>query len=117
MVQYKSGIGSSGAYLVSGRPWILSGTIGASEVVTLDFPTVTKSFTVYSLDADVEVYFHSSSPPANRLTLASAGTPHKLDVKCRSAFLSGTVGTGYQVIAELTGIPDLYVLSGSGVTE
>jgi len=117
MVQYKSGIGSSGAYMISGRPWILSGTIGAGEVVTLAFPAVTKSFTVYSLSADVEVYFNSTSPAANRLTLASAGTPHKLDVKCRTAFLSGTVGTTYQILAELTGIGDLYILTGSGVTE
>jgi hypothetical protein len=43
-----SGIGHVGAYQVSGRPWMTGSQIEPSGTITVDFPSVTKNFTVVS---------------------------------------------------------------------
>jgi len=108
---HKSGIGSSAAYQVSGRPWIKSDS--ASGATTIDFPQVTKAFTIHSASADLDVYFNSSATATEKLTVKPAECPVRFEVKCRSVILNGTAD--YQLYAELTGIEDLYSLTGSGV--
>ena len=43
-----SGIGHVGAYQVSGRPWMTGSQLEPSGTVTVEFPSVTKNFTVVS---------------------------------------------------------------------
>ena len=108
---YKSGVGSSAAYQVSGRPFIKTGS--ASGATTIEFPQVTKAFTVHSASADVDVYFNSAATAAEKITVSPAQCPVRFELKCRSVILNGTAD--YQLYAELTGISDPYELTGSGV--
>lgn len=108
---YKSGIGSSAAYQVSGRPFIKTGS--ASGATTISFPQVTKAFTIHSASADLDVYFNSSATAAEKLTVEPAQCPVRFEVKCRSVIINGTAD--YQLYAELTGIAEPYELTGSGV--
>ena len=108
---YKSGIGSSASYQVSGRPWIKTGS--SSGATTIEFPQVTKAFTVHSASADLNVYFNSAASAAEKLTVTPAQCPVRFELKCRSVILNGTAD--YQLYAELTGIEDNYSLTGSGV--
>ncbi len=41
-----SGLGHAPAYQVSGRPWMTGSTIAPSGTFTIEFPSVTKNFTV-----------------------------------------------------------------------
>ena len=41
-----SGLGHAPAYQVSGRPWMMGSTIAPSGTFTVEFPSVTKNFTV-----------------------------------------------------------------------
>jgi hypothetical protein len=41
-----SGLGHAPAYQVSGRPWITGSTIAPSGTLTVEFPSVSKNFTV-----------------------------------------------------------------------
>lgn len=43
-----SGIGHAPAYQVSGRPWITGSQLAPSGTITIDFPNITKNFTVVS---------------------------------------------------------------------
>ena len=108
---YKSGIGSSAAYQVSGRPWIKTGA--ASSATTIEFPQITKAFTIHSASADLDVYFNTAASAAEKLTVKPAQCPVRFELKCRSVILNGTAD--YQLYAELTGIEDNYSLTGSGV--
>ncbi len=108
---YKSGIGTSAAYQVSGRPFIKTGS--NSGATSINFPQVTKAFTIHSASADLDVYFNSAATAAEKLTVQPAQCPVRFEVKCRSVILSGTAD--YQLYAELTGIAEPYELSGSGV--
>ena len=108
---YKSGIGSSAAYQVSGRPWIKTGsTSGAS---TIEFPQVTKAFTIHSASANLNVYFNSAATAAEKITVTPAQCPVRFELKCSSVVIDGTAS--YQLYAELTGIEDKYSLTGSGI--
>lgn len=108
---YKSGIGSSAAYQVSGRPFIKTGS--ASGATTISFPQVTKAFTIHSASADFDVYFNAAATAAEKITVTSAQCPVRFELKCRSVIINGT--GDYQLYAELTGIADEYELAGSGV--
>lgn len=108
---YKSGIGSSAAYQVSGRPWIK--TASASGATTIDFPQVTKAFTIHSASANLDVYFNSAATAAEKITVKPAECPVRFELKCRQVILNGTAN--FQLYAELTGITDYYNLTGSGV--
>ena len=108
---YKSGIGSSAAYQVSGRPWIK--TASASGATTIDFPQVPKAFTIHSASADLDVYFNSAATAAEKITVKPAECPVRFELKCRQVILNGTAN--FQLYAELTGITDYYNLTGSGV--
>ena len=42
----KSGLGHAPAYQVSGRPWMTGSQLAPSGTITINFPSVTKNFTV-----------------------------------------------------------------------
>tara|TARA_Y100001938_G_C8038304_1_gene404681 strand:- start:707 stop:1081 length:375 start_codon:yes stop_codon:yes gene_type:complete len=117
---YKAGIGASGQYIASGRPWIKTNTSVASGATEeYSFPAVTKTITIVS-NRDLEMFFSETAPAENKISLLSANSPHTFNLKCREMFLTNTNGSfsaSIQVIAGLTGIEDEYVLTGSGITE
>lgn len=116
---YKAGIGASGQYIASGRPWVKTvASLASGATETFTFPAVTKSITIIC-NRDLELFFHTSAPAENKLTLLSANSPHTFNLKCRELFLTNTDGTftaSVQVVAGLTGIEDAYNLTGSGIT-
>lgn len=117
---YKAGIGASGQYIASGRPWIKSGTVATSATEEYNFPAVTRTVTIIN-SRDVEMFFNELSPAENKVTLLSTESPHTFELKCRELFLTNVHSPGatasVTVIAGLTGIEEAYALSGSGITE
>jgi hypothetical protein len=110
-LNYKNGIGTTSAYQVSGRPWIRSAT--ASGETTVEFPYVTKAFTIHSASADLDLYFNTAASATEKITVTPAQCPQRFEMKCRSVILSGSAD--YQMYAELTSVDDQYTLTGSGI--
>ena len=116
---YKAGIGASGQYIASGRPWVkTNSTLADGDTETFAFPAVTKSITIIC-NRDLEMFFHTAAPAENKVTLLSPNSPHTFNLKCRELFLTNvdtTFPASVQVVAGLTGIEDEYSLTGSGIT-
>ena len=111
---YKPGIGAVGEYQASGRPWIQSGA--TSGETTIDFPNVTKAFTIHSSTETVNVFFNTSATSAEKITVTADQCPVRFELKCRSVILEATSSeSDYELYAELTAIGDNYYLTGSGV--
>ena len=145
--RYGVGLHNVGSYQSSGRPFITgSAHSDANKVHMVEFPTVSKSFTVINTTAaaagDIRVHFESGSTVdaltvnglggektiANTddviaglhfITIPDGDGSMTMDVKCKRFYISTeTADTSYQVIAELTNIPAdrMYTLTGSGIT-
>jgi hypothetical protein len=54
----KSGLGHAPAYQVSGRPWMTGSQLAPSGTITINFPSVTKNFTIVNTR-------HSNGSPIN----------------------------------------------------
>jgi len=140
---YGVGLQNVGSYQVAGRPFItgsfLTGASPANKIpqvgtepfteIAVNFPTVTKSLTVWNYSAD----------PASklRITFASTGSMTNypangcyselgwrdsitLTLKCKTVYLSAVSGDVlWKLYASLTNIPHerMYVLTGSGISE
>jgi hypothetical protein len=135
-VNYRSGIGHSAAYMVSGRPWITgSADIGSGNEVRVRFPTVAKSVTVIASGSGTtpKLRIHFNSKDGTNVEGGSANVIAEMhfiqldgdeesftfNVKCREIYISAlNAGSGFQLYAELTEIPaeDMYMLTGSGLT-
>ena len=124
--RYSPGPYSSGAFQISGRPYLTGSAIGAGGEVLISFPTVSKSVTVINTGAqDMRIHFDTTSSSAvisqkNFITLPKPATGNSLnritlDVRCSKIYLSSTAGTNFQLAAELTLIPDPLTLTGSGI--
>lgn len=110
-LNYKNGIGHAPSFIPSGRPFIhTSSSAGES---TVEFPTVTKAFTIHSASADLDIYFNPAASSTEKITITPAQCPQRFELKCRNVILSGTAD--YQMYAELTSIGDDYNLTGSGI--
>ena len=142
-----AGLRSVGSYQVSGHPFITgSNDLDEDRVQMVEFPYVSKSFTVINTHAtlDMRVHFQSGSAvdavtvPGHTgekiiadtddviaqkhfITVPAANGSVTFDVKCSKFYIShGESGTvTYQVYAELTNIAagSMYHLTGSGITE
>jgi len=133
----RPGIATSGAYQVSGTPYITASVIlSGTQCVKIEFPCVTKSITVvckdankvwptssYSGSAELFVFFGPDTitgsfpyPQITKnhyLTIPSAEDGVTLDIKCSQVFIgrfNSNLNAAYQIFAELTSIPafDLY---------
>tara|TARA_A100001515_G_scaffold123663_1_gene107635 strand:- start:328 stop:771 length:444 start_codon:yes stop_codon:yes gene_type:complete len=140
---YTAGLRNVGSYQVAGHPWITgSSDLDNNKVQMLEFPYVTKSFTVINTNTsgDLRVHFHSGSTACSAagvstdiadtdpviakfhfITVPAGNGSVTFDVKCKRAFVSNGSGTNnlkYEVFAELTGIntDNMYHLTGSGHT-
>ena len=137
--RYRTGLGSVGAYQVSGHPWITgSGTSGLKENTEhkITFPRVTKSVMVYLDDSsgqdNIHIHFNSSASVPDVYNgrhffpLTSDRDSVTFNIKCKEMWISnpsanngGDGGdSGFIVVAELTGIPveDMFAITGSGVS-
>ena len=143
--RYNVGLHNVGSYQSSGRPFITgSAHSDALRVHMIEFPSVSKSFTVINTAGeavDIRVHFQSGSATAvtvpgatgEQTMLASddvilhkhfitvgGGASLTMDVKCKEFYVSSVdAATTYEVFAELTNIPTdrMYHLTGSGITE
>ena len=143
--RYNVGLHNVGSYQSSGKPFITGSAHSAADRVhMIEFPSVSKSFTVINTNAvaeDIRVHFESGSGVtavtvpglAGQQTIAdtadvilgnhfisvAANASVTMDVKCKQFYISTkTADTSYQVFAELTNIPTsrMYNLTGSGIT-
>ena len=120
---YASGLGNSAAYQVAGRPYLTGSSLSANDISKVSFPTVTRSFTLVNTgSSDLRLYFIDPSVSSaadtglHRFTLTSNSSV-TMNVKCKQVFIKAVGSTGYELAAELTGIPssDMYTLTGSGI--
>jgi len=127
---YRPGLNNVGSYMVSGRPYLtgsaLSGSYPNNGEVMIEFPSVTKSFTIINrsgntclihfdsrANTDVITYHHYMSLPNQH-------DSYGFDVKCRKIYVSmlNSADTGeFELHAELTGIEkeEMHPLTGSGI--
>ena len=114
--KYQQGIGSVGAYQVSGTPYMTGSVVengnGATPPASqfkISFPKVAKTLRLINTGS-APLRFHFAD-----ITVS----PALLDVKCKDFYVSSVnLGqSGFQLLAELTSIPasDMYPLSGSGI--
>ena len=143
--RYNVGLHNVGSYQSSVKPFITGSAHSAANTVHMvEFPSVSKSFTVINtgaVTADIRVHFQSGSQTAitvpgltgeiaiantmdviagNHFITVGDGASVTLDTKCKQFYISTeTADTSYQVLAELTNIPTdrMYHLTGSGITE
>ena len=142
--KYTVGLHNVGSYQSSGKPFITGSAHSAADRVhMIEFPSVSKSFTVINTEAaaaDIRVHFQSGSATAvtapglsgqqttvdtndvfagNHFISVAADASLTMDVKCKQFYISTkNADTSYQVFAELTNIPTsrMYHLTGSGIT-
>ena len=144
---YASGLGNSAAYQVAGKPYLTGSLIESESGAVaplkneyvVEFPTVARRIIIqnFSPSTDIIVYFSPKAQSPSTLTgnhfaLIPCHTGSlDLDVKCTKLYITAgnhgsftnpansdaVVAGGFQIRAELTGIPasDMYELSGSGI--
>lgn len=127
------GINNVGSYLVSGQPYITGSfidggrnKIGVGEEISVKFPRVVKSFSVWNYSSDasskLRITFANTGSiqnyPACYIELSQNET-RTLNVKCNEIYLSAVSGDVFwKVYGSMTGIPRerMYQLTGSGIT-
>ena len=109
------GLGHVGSYQVSGKPFLSGGIdVGAAagDLVTIEFPSVTRWISVTNHDTtnDVNVAFSENGFSSNNYFTVSQDTSdrtnmmtQRMELKVTKLYLSGTSGQ-VDVIAGLTGI-------------
>ena len=143
-----AGLRSVGSYQVAGHPFITgSNALVEDKVQMVEFPYVSKSFTVINTHAtiDLRVHFQSGSAvtavtvPGHAgeqdiadtddviaglhfISVPAGNSAVTFDAKCSKFYVSQSEEAGpvtYQVFAELTGIlaGSMYHLTGSGITD
>lgn len=121
-----SGLGYTGAYQVSGIPFLTGSTISGATELQVSFPKVTKAVTVSNLGSDgIRVYFNSATDGnvigGNHFYTIEASASFTFNVKCKEIYLAAASGgsSDFEMYAELTSIePALMVaLTGSGLTD
>ncbi len=128
--QRRPGIGNVGSYQVSGLPHLTRSLMNQGDVLTVNFPSVTRNIQVFVTGANpVRVAFdtHGTETLAFGTFLeiygagALQGGPSgsiSLDVKCKAIhFLAAGGQTGFQMASSLTGIEPamMFNLTGSGI--
>ena len=133
--RYNVGLHNVGSYQSSGKPFITGSAHSAAlKVHMIEFPSVSKSFTVInasadsSATADIRVHFQSGSAvdaitvpgltgeddiaatdnviALKHFITVADGASVTMDVKCKKFYVSSVgAATTYEVFAELTNIP------------
>ena len=101
--QYRSGLGNSAAYQVSGIPYILRGTTTA-KVGEVKFDSVTNWIQI-SASADMQVGFSLAGATKNHYFVAGAGLTDVYYWRVSSIFVTGSKGAvDYEIRAGVTTI-------------
>ena len=133
---YTTGLRSVGNYLVSGRPYITGSfiedslnSIPAGVELKVEFPKVTKSFTLWNycqgVNDKLRATFVSSGSMTNYSTAGNYIELAKnesitINAKCKEVYLQAVGGEiRWKLYASLTEIPKerMYALTGSGISE
>jgi len=129
-----SGVGlrNVGSYQISGHPYITGSILGAGLEAQIDFPFVTRDFTVIASGSGngpvLRLHFASTSSTNvigghHYVTLQADDQSYTFHHKCTGVFIScvsvSNADDGFEVVANLTGIDPhhMYDLTGSGLTE
>jgi len=99
--QYKSGLGNSAAYQVSGTPQVDSGSGAATTIIDYDYVTSEVAIINVSSSGRITAYFDGSS---EGLALPEACCQIKLNIKCRQVKIVASGAAGWSVCAALTTI-------------
>ena len=88
------GLGSVGAYQVSGVPFMTGDVVAHTAEVKIDFPNVTRSITVINKDASgndaIKVHFAPAAdayPNLNYITLDAKNSSVTMNVKARTIWI------------------------------
>jgi hypothetical protein len=116
------------SYQSSGIPFVTQSSateVGTSTPVQLDFPYVTRFFTVQNIGSNpLQVGFTvngvKGAPTKNYFTIENGTTSSiRFELRCKSLFFLGSGGaTGFEIVAGLTTIPtnNFPTLTGSAGT-
>jgi uncharacterized protein (DUF1684 family) len=134
--QYTPGFGAVGSYQTSGIPWVtgsdLDPALASYGQVKIEFPRITKSFTVINKTADsssIYVHFQDRNTNPNTITnkhyvqLPDAYSGFTFNVRTNEVYLSlpaETTTGSFTLYAELTPIDRRemkFTLTGSGIDE
>ena len=133
--KYTAGLNNVGSYQVSGYPFVTGSTIAAATEDKISFSTISKSVTVIGsastgteIDPPLRVAFNASTAgrvqDGKHYIEIGHDDVFTFDVRCKEIYISCSSGVttgGYQVFAELTGIPTDRMsdgfLTGSGLTD
>lgn len=108
-----SGVNHTPAYQVSGVPWV-TGSLSVDGVVKIEFPAVTRFFTVHNTGgSNVAVGFTSAGVDGSNFFTVDAGQVQSFDLRVRDIFISGTTAT-VDVLGGLTTIPRRSMLAFTG---
>ena len=120
----RPGIGNVGSYQVSGLPHLTRSLMNNGDVLTVNFPSVTKNIQLFVTGANpVRVAFSTHGAEINAFgtfveVAGSGGGSLSMDVKCKTIhFLASNGQTGFQMVSSLTGIEPgmMFELTGSGI--
>lgn len=112
-----SGQGNVAEFMMSGLPYVTSSTVASGAVYAIQFPYMTKDFTIKNAgDAILSVGFTlSGTLGSNRFTLPPSAS-FSGDLRIRTLYVAGFNGTAtYEVVAGLTliGTRGFPILTGS----
>ena len=124
--QYRPGIGSTGAYQISGIPYMTGSTLGAGAENELPLPAVSRAIMIYNTGGTNSLRVHfdtddNANVLGNKHFIEVPGDTTgglnrmRLEIRCSKIYISSASGTSYQLMAELTPIPGTITLSGSGI--
>lgn len=127
-LKYRPGIGSVGAYQISGVPYITGSTLAGGAENEISLPALAKALTVYNTGGSNSLRIHFDTDDnadvlGNKHFIEVPGATTgglnrlRLEVRCSKVYISSASGTSYQLLAELTPISDAISLSGSGINE
>ena len=124
------GLGHVPSYEVAGAPYVTGSTLAGGSEITVEFPAVTKSITLFSAPTD-DFKLHFTTAAAGRVVAGNhqvpfphgsppeTAAPHVLDVKCKAVTISSATGGTWSLYASLTGIntANMFPVTGSGITD
>tara|TARA_Y100001972_G_C7555377_1_gene279040 strand:+ start:438 stop:833 length:396 start_codon:yes stop_codon:yes gene_type:complete len=126
--KYRPGIGSTGAYQISGIPYLTGSTLTGGAENELSLPAVSRAITIYNTGGSNSLRVHfdtddNANVLGNKHFIEVPGATTgglnriRIEVRCSKVYISSASGTSYQMLAELTPIADKISLSGSGINE
>lgn len=121
----KAGVWSAGNYQIAGDPWLTGSFLSNSSELKLEFPWITRSFTIFNTGSNaLRTHFVASSSNSlvydnHHYFTIGAGSSLTMNVKCKEVWISNASGggSGFEFFAELTNVNslDYTSLSGSGI--